>query len=77
MPHGKLAIDVHFQPEQFNADGADRMEFMVKMLRQLSESTQILCVTHLPQVAGSGIITFRQQKYRRQRYTNANAGARY
>ncbi|WP_153447604.1 DNA repair protein RecN [Vibrio algicola] len=25
-----------------------------KMLRQLGESTQVLCVTHLPQVAGSG-----------------------
>ncbi|CAJ0993815.1 DNA repair protein RecN [Sodalis praecaptivus] len=112
MPHGKLAIDVHFQPEQLNADGADRVEFMVttnpgqplqplakvasggelsrialaiqvitarkmdapalifdevdvgisgptaaivgKMLRQLGESTQVMCVTHLPQVAGFG-----------------------
>jgi DNA repair protein RecN (Recombination protein N) len=25
-----------------------------KMLRQLGESTQVMCVTHLPQVAGSG-----------------------
>ena len=25
-----------------------------KMLRKLGESTQVLCVTHLPQVAGSG-----------------------
>ena len=25
-----------------------------KMLRQLGESTQVMCVTHLPQVAGCG-----------------------
>ncbi|RLR17468.1 DNA repair protein RecN, partial [Sodalis-like symbiont of Bactericera trigonica] len=113
LTHGKLAIEVHFQHEQLNVDGADRVEFMVttnpvhplyplakvasggelyrialaiqvitackidtpalifdevdvgisgptaaivgKMLRQLGESTQLMCVvTHLPQVAGFG-----------------------
>ncbi|MBP2167941.1 DNA repair protein RecN (Recombination protein N) [Erwinia toletana] len=112
MPHGKLAIDVQFNPDQLTADGADRIDFRVstnpgqplqalakvasggelsrialaiqvitaqkmdtpalifdevdvgisgptaavvgKMLRQLGESTQVMCVTHLPQVAGCG-----------------------
>ncbi|MFS2222007.1 DNA repair protein RecN [Pantoea sp. B65] len=112
MPHGKLTIDIQFNPEQLTADGADRIDFRVstnpgqplqalakvasggelsrialaiqvitaqkmdtpalifdevdvgisgptaavvgKMLRQLGESTQVMCVTHLPQVAGCG-----------------------
>jgi len=112
MPHGRLAIDVQFNPDHLTAEGADRIEFRVttnpgqplqplskvasggelsrialaiqvitarkmdtpalifdevdvgisgptaavvgKMLRQLGESTQVMCVTHLPQVAGCG-----------------------
>ncbi len=112
MPHGQLAIDVNYQPEHLNAEGADRVDFRVttnpgqplqalskvasggelsrialavqvitaqkmdtpalifdevdvgisgptaaivgKLLRQLGESTQVMCVTHLPQVAGCG-----------------------
>ena len=112
MPHGKLVIDLQFNPDQLTADGADRIDFRVstnpgqpvqplakvasggelsrialaiqvitaqkmdtpalifdevdvgisgptaavvgKMLRQLGESTQVMCVTHLPQVAGCG-----------------------
>ncbi|TKI06789.1 DNA repair protein RecN [Martelella alba] len=34
-----------------------------KMLRQLGESTQVMCVTHLPQVAGSGHHHFFVTKY--------------
>ncbi|MFG6078326.1 DNA repair protein RecN [Erwinia sp. OPT-41] len=112
MPHGRLAIEVQFNPDHLTAEGADRIEFRVttnpgqplqplskvasggelsrialaiqvitarkmdtpalifdevdvgisgptaavvgKMLRQLGESTQVMCVTHLPQVAGCG-----------------------
>ncbi|MFH8132826.1 DNA repair protein RecN [Pantoea osteomyelitidis] len=112
MPHGRLTIDVAFNPDQLTADGANRIDFRVttnpgqplqplgkvasggelsrialaiqvitaqkmetpamifdevdvgisgptaavvgKMLRQLGESTQVMCVTHLPQVAGCG-----------------------
>ncbi|AKA38022.1 DNA repair protein RecN [Yersinia ruckeri] len=112
MPHGQLAIDVHFAPEHLSAEGASRIEFGVttnpgqplqplakvasggelsrialaiqvitarkmdtpalifdevdvgisgptaaivgRLLRQLGESTQVMCVTHLPQVAGCG-----------------------
>lgn len=112
MPHGRLAIDIQFNPDHLTAEGADRIDFRVstnpgqpvqplakvasggelsrialaiqvitarkmdtpalifdevdvgisgptaavvgKMLRQLGESTQVMCVTHLPQVAGCG-----------------------
>ncbi|WP_167458083.1 DNA repair protein RecN [Rahnella woolbedingensis] len=112
MPHGKFKIQVQFEPEHLNMEGADRMEFQVttnpgqplqalakvasggelsrialaiqvitaqkmetpalifdevdvgisgptaaivgRLLRQLGESTQVMCVTHLPQVAGCG-----------------------
>ncbi|MGK6328622.1 DNA repair protein RecN [Erwinia sp. DT-104] len=112
MPHGRLAIEVQFNPDHLTVEGADRIEFRVttnpgqplqplskvasggelsrialaiqvitarkmdtpalifdevdvgisgptaavvgKMLRQLGESTQVMCVTHLPQVAGCG-----------------------
>lgn len=112
MPHGKFKIQVHFEPEHLNMEGADRLEFQVttnpgqplqalakvasggelsrialaiqvitaqkmetpalifdevdvgisgptaaivgRLLRQLGESTQVMCVTHLPQVAGCG-----------------------
>ncbi|MBK5072073.1 DNA repair protein RecN [Budviciaceae bacterium CWB-B4] len=112
MPHGQLVIDVEWQPEHLNTEGADRVDFRVstnpgqplqglskvasggelsrialavqvitarkmdtpalifdevdvgisgptaaivgKLLRQLGESTQVMCVTHLPQVAGNG-----------------------
>ncbi|AHG19100.1 recombination and repair protein [Chania multitudinisentens RB-25] len=112
MPHGKFHIDVHFEPEYLNSEGANRIEFCVstnpgqplqplvkvasggelsrialaiqvitarkmetpalifdevdvgisgptaaivgRLLRQLGESTQVMCVTHLPQVAGCG-----------------------
>lgn len=112
MPHGRLAIEVQFNPDHLTTEGADRIEFRVttnpgqplqplskvasggelsrialaiqvitakkmdtpalifdevdvgisgptaavvgKMLRQLGESTQVMCVTHLPQVAGCG-----------------------
>ncbi|AKJ41568.1 DNA repair protein RecN [Pragia fontium] len=112
MPHGQLTIEVNYQPEHLNAEGADRVDFRVctnpgqplqalskvasggelsrialavqvitakkmdtpalifdevdvgisgptaaivgKLLRQLGESTQVMCVTHLPQVAGNG-----------------------
>ncbi len=112
MPHGRLAIEVQFNPDHLTEEGADRIEFRVttnpgqplqplskvasggelsrialaiqvitarkmdtpalifdevdvgisgptaavvgKMLRQLGESTQVMCVTHLPQVAGCG-----------------------
>ncbi|TCV92188.1 DNA repair protein RecN [Biostraticola tofi] len=112
LPHGQLAINTRFTPDQLNAEGASRVEFLVttnpgqplqplakvasggelsrialaiqmitarkmdtpalifdevdvgisgptaatvgRMLRQLGESTQVMCVTHLPQVAGSG-----------------------
>ncbi|WP_455269015.1 DNA repair protein RecN [Rahnella aceris] len=112
MPHGKFKIQVQFEPEHLNMEGADRLEFQVttnpgqplqalakvasggelsrialaiqvitaqkmetpalifdevdvgisgptaaivgRLLRQLGESTQVMCVTHLPQVAGCG-----------------------
>jgi DNA repair protein RecN (Recombination protein N) len=112
MPHGKFKIQVQFEPEHLNIEGADRLEFQVttnpgqplqalakvasggelsrialaiqvitaqkmetpalifdevdvgisgptaaivgRLLRQLGESTQVMCVTHLPQVAGCG-----------------------
>ncbi|MBU9823928.1 DNA repair protein RecN [Rahnella perminowiae] len=112
MPHGKFKIQVQFEPEHLNMEGADRLEFRVttnpgqplqalakvasggelsrialaiqvitaqkmetpalifdevdvgisgptaaivgRLLRQLGESTQVMCVTHLPQVAGCG-----------------------
>lgn len=112
MPHGQFLIEVTYQPEHLNAEGADKVEFFVttnpgqplqplfkvasggelsrialaiqvitaqkmdtpalifdevdtgisgptaaivgKLLRQLGESTQVMCVTHLPQVAGCG-----------------------
>lgn len=112
MPHGKFSIDVRFEPEYLNSEGANRIEFSVStnpgqplqtlakvasggelsrialaiqvitarkmdtpalifdeidvgisgptaavvghLLRQLGESTQVMCVTHLPQVAGCG-----------------------
>lgn len=112
LPHGQLSIAVHYSDDQLNAEGADRVEFLVttnpgqplqplakvasggelsrialaiqvitarkmdtpalifdevdvgisgptaaivgKMLRQLGDSTQVMCVTHLPQVAGYG-----------------------
>lgn len=112
MPHGKFKIQVQFEPEHLNMEGADRLEFQVttnpgqplqalakvasggelsrialaiqvitaqkmetpalifdevdvgisgptaaivgQLLRQLGESTQVMCVTHLPQVAGCG-----------------------
>ncbi|PBI82053.1 DNA repair protein RecN [Rahnella victoriana] len=112
MPHGKFNIQVQFEPEHLNMEGADRLEFQVttnpgqplqalakvasggelsrialaiqvitaqkmetpalifdevdvgisgptaaivgRLLRQLGESTQVMCVTHLPQVAGCG-----------------------
>lgn len=112
MPHGQFTIEIHWQPEHLNTDGADRVEFFVttnpgqplqplhkvasggelsrialaiqvitaqkmdtpalifdevdtgisgptaaivgRLLRQLGETTQVMCVTHLPQVAGSG-----------------------
>ena len=112
MPHGRFKIQVQFEPEHLNMEGADRLEFQVttnpgqplqalakvasggelsrialaiqvitaqkmetpalifdevdvgisgptaaivgRLLRQLGESTQVMCVTHLPQVAGCG-----------------------
>lgn len=112
MPHGKMSINIAFNPDHLTAEGADHVDFCVstnpgqplqplakvasggelsrialaiqvitarkmetpalifdeidvgisgptaavvgKMLRQLGESTQVMCVTHLPQVAGCG-----------------------
>ncbi|PHM55112.1 DNA repair protein RecN [Xenorhabdus sp. KK7.4] len=112
MPHGRFTIDVIFEPEHLNLDGASKVEFNVttnpgqphqslakvasggelsrialaiqvitakkmetpalifdevdvgisgptamivgRLLRELGESTQVMCVTHLPQVAGCG-----------------------
>lgn len=112
MPHGQFTINVTYQPDSLNMEGADKVEFLVttnpgqplqplykvasggelsrialaiqvitaqkmdtpalifdevdtgisgptaavvgKLLRQLGESTQVMCVTHLPQVAGCG-----------------------
>lgn len=112
MPHGKFNVDVRFEAECLNSEGASRIEFYVstnpgqplqplakvasggelsrialaiqvitarkmetpalifdevdvgisgptaaivgRLLRQLGESTQVMCVTHLPQVAGCG-----------------------
>lgn len=112
MPHGKFSIDMRFEPQNLNAEGASHTEFYVstnpgqplqpltkvasggelsrialaiqvitarkmetpalifdevdvgisgptaaivgRLLRQLGESTQVMCVTHLPQVAGCG-----------------------
>lgn len=112
MPHGQLVIEVNYQPEHLNVEGADKVDFRVttnpgqplqvlskvasggelsrialavqvitaqkmdtpalifdevdvgisgptaaivgKLLRQLGGSTQVMCVTHLPQVAGCG-----------------------
>ncbi|WP_277850108.1 DNA repair protein RecN [Moellerella wisconsensis] len=112
MPHGRFTIDLSFEPEHLQIDGASRVEFNVttnpgqphqslgkvasggelsrialaiqvitakkmdtpalifdevdvgisgptaaivgKLLRELGESTQVMCVTHLPQVAGCG-----------------------
>ncbi|AOM39232.1 DNA repair protein RecN [Xenorhabdus hominickii] len=112
MPHGRFTIDVTFEPEHLNIDGASKVEFNVTtnpgqphqplakvasggelsrialaiqvitakkmetpalifdevdvgisgptaaivghLLRELGESTQVMCVTHLPQVAGCG-----------------------
>ncbi|MBC8945912.1 MULTISPECIES: DNA repair protein RecN [Xenorhabdus] len=112
MPHGRFTIDVIFEPEHLNIDGASKVEFNVttnpgqphqalakvasggelsrialaiqvitakktetpalifdevdvgisgptamivgRLLRELGESTQVMCVTHLPQVAGCG-----------------------
>ncbi|MBD2815224.1 DNA repair protein RecN [Xenorhabdus sp. Flor] len=112
MPHGRFTIDIIFEPEHLNIDGASKVEFNVttnpgqphqalakvasggelsrialaiqvitakktetpalifdevdvgisgptamivgRLLRELGESTQVMCVTHLPQVAGCG-----------------------
>ncbi|WP_338804752.1 DNA repair protein RecN [Xenorhabdus griffiniae] len=112
MPHGRFTIDVTFEAEHLNIDGASKVEFNVttnpgqphqplakvasggelsrialviqvitakkmetpalifdevdvgisgptaaivgRLLRELGESTQVMCVTHLPQVAGCG-----------------------
>lgn len=111
MPHGQFIIEVTYQPEHLNAEGADKVEFLVttnpgqplqplykvasggelsrialaiqvitaqkmdtpalifdevdtgisgptaalvgNLLRQLGRSTQVITVTHLPQVAGN------------------------
>ncbi len=112
MPHGLFTIDLNFEPNHLQLDGASKVEFNVttnpgqphqplgkvasggelsrialaiqvitaqkmdtpalifdevdvgisgstaaivgKLLRKLGESTQVMCVTHLPQVAGCG-----------------------
>ncbi len=121
MPHGKFTIEVVFEPEHINAEGASRVDFYVttnpgqplqplakvasggelsrialaiqvitarkmetpalifdeidvgisgqtaaivgRLLRQLGESTQVMCVTHLPQVAGCGHHHFSVRKH--------------
>ena len=46
MGFGHLAISLFADKEMMVAAACD--------LRQLGESTQVMCVTHLPQVAGCG-----------------------
>jgi DNA repair protein RecN (Recombination protein N) len=47
-----------------------------KLLRQLGESTQVMCVTHLPQVAGCGHHHFclQRDRWRDDRNPYAAAG---
>ena len=121
MPHGQFTINVTYQPDSLNMEGADKVEFLVttnpgqplqplykvasggelsrialaiqvitakktdtpvlifdevdtgisgptaavvgQLLRQLGESTQVMCVTHLPQVAGCGHYHFVVHKH--------------
>jgi DNA repair protein RecN (Recombination protein N) len=130
MPNGQFSIEVSYQPEHLNAEGADKVEFLVttnpgqplqplykvasggelsrialaiqvitaqkmdtpalifdevdtgisgptaaivgKMLRQLGHSTQVITVTHLPQVAGNAHQHFYVAKQSKKQQTHTS-----